>query len=46
MTMYYHGEAVRVLNKRLDVAEDAISDDCIGMVGLLAAGGVCKITPS
>lgn len=45
ITMYYHGQAIRILNKNLDIPEDAISDESIGMVGLLAHGGVCEITP-
>jgi hypothetical protein len=39
-TLYYRGEAIRIINERLKDPEAAISDSSIAMVAFLAASGV------
>lgn len=44
MTLYHRGQAIRLLNKRLECAESSISDNIIAAVALLGASGV-RIRP-
>jgi hypothetical protein len=39
-TLFYRGETIKLLNRRLESPEDAVSDSTIAMVGFLAASGV------